>query len=61
MIGGFTGLIEVLRRNHKKEFRWVADLTPYAVHQDNALISTSKGPGRMGKVFESDKELKLTT
>ena len=49
MIGGFTKLVEVLRKTHKKQFRWVADRTPYAVHQDNALISTSKGLAQWGK------------
>ena len=36
--------------------RWVADRTPYAIHQDNALISTSKGLAEWGKYLE---ELKI--
>ena len=52
MIGGFTKLVEVLRKTRKKQFRWVADRTPYAVHQDNALISTSKGLAEWGKYLE---------
>lgn len=49
MVGGFTKLADVLRKNQKKHFRWVADRTPYAIHQDNALISTSKGLAEWGK------------
>ena len=52
MIGGFTKLVDVLRKIHKKQFRWVADRTPYAVHQDNALISTSKGLAEWGKYLK---------
>jgi predicted alpha/beta superfamily hydrolase len=55
MIGGFTRLVDVLKKHRKKQFRWVADYTPYAVHQDNALISTSKGLTDWGKDL---KELK---
>ena len=49
MIGGFAKMVDVLRHNRKKKFRWAADYTPYAVHQDNALISTSKGLAEWGK------------
>ncbi len=49
MVGGFNKLVEALRKNRKKGFRWVADKTPFAVHQDNALISTSKGLAEWGK------------
>jgi len=52
MIGGFTKLVDVLRKNHKKQFSWVADRTPYAIHQDNALISTSKGLAEWGKYLK---------
>jgi predicted alpha/beta superfamily hydrolase len=52
MVGGFTKLVDVLRKNRKKQFRWVADRTPYAVHQDNALISTSKGLSAWGKYLK---------
>jgi predicted alpha/beta superfamily hydrolase len=55
MIGGFTKLVDVLRRNRTKQFRWVADRTPYAVHQDNALISTSKGLAEWGKYLKDVK------
>ena len=55
MIGGFNKLVDVLRKHRKKQLRWVADHTPYAVHQDNALISTSKGLTEWGKYL---KELK---
>lgn len=49
MIGGFDKLVDVLKKNRRKTFRWVADHTPHAVHQDNALISTSKGLAEWGK------------
>jgi hypothetical protein len=52
MVGGFTKLADVLRKNRNKRFRWVADRTPYAVHQDNALISTSKGLSEWGKYLK---------
>jgi len=55
MIGGFTKLADVLRKNRKKRFRWIADRTPYAIHEDNALISTSKGLAEWGKYFEELK------
>ena len=28
MVGGFTKLVDVLRKNRKKQFKWVADRTP---------------------------------
>jgi len=49
MIGGFARMVDVLKQNRKKNFRWAADYTPHAVHQDNALISTSKGLAEWGK------------
>jgi len=49
MIGGFARMVDVLKHNRKKQFRWAADYTPYAVHQDNVLISTSKGLAEWGK------------
>jgi len=52
MIGGFKRLVDVLKKHRKKQFRWVADYTPYAVHQDNALISTSKGLAEWGKYLK---------
>ena len=55
MIGGFGKLIEVLKRNRKKQFRWAAYRTPYAVHQDNAIISTSKGLAEWGKFLNEIK------
>lgn len=56
IIGGFTRLVDVLKKNRKKPFRWVADRTPYAVHQDNALISTSKGISEWGKYLKEMKK-----
>jgi predicted alpha/beta superfamily hydrolase len=55
MIGGFNKLVDVLRKHRKKQFRWVADHTPYAVHQDNALISTSKGLTEWGKYLAAKR------
>jgi len=56
MIGGFTKLVTVLKKNRKKQFKWVADQTPNAVHQDNALISTSKGLAEWGKYLKEMKK-----
>jgi hypothetical protein len=56
MIGGFNSLADVIRKNRKKQFRWVADRTPYAIHQDNALISTSKGLAEWGKYLSELKK-----
>jgi predicted alpha/beta superfamily hydrolase len=56
MTGGFTKLVTVLKKNRKKQFRWTADFTPYAIHQDNALISTSKGLAEWGKYLRAIKE-----
>jgi predicted alpha/beta superfamily hydrolase len=54
--GGFTRLVDILKKNRKKQLRWVADSTPYAVHQDNALISTSKGLAEWGKYLKEIKK-----
>jgi len=56
MIGGFTKLVAVLKKNREKQFRWVADQTPYAIHQDNALISTSKGLAEWGRHLKEAKK-----
>jgi predicted alpha/beta superfamily hydrolase len=52
IVGGFTKLVEVLRRNQPKRFKWVSYRTPYANHQDNALISASKALVEWGKHFK---------
>ncbi len=52
MTGGFTKLVEVLRKNRRKQFRWVSNRTPFAVHQDNALISTSRGLAEWGRYWK---------
>jgi hypothetical protein len=52
MTGGFTKLVEALTKARNRQFRWVAHRTPYAVHQDNALISTSKGLAEWGKYLK---------
>ena len=56
MIGGFNQMVEALKRNRKKGFRWIADYTPFAVHQDNALISTSKGLAEWGKYLKEERK-----
>lgn len=56
MIGGFTKLVAVLKKNRAKQFRWAADQTPYAIHQDNALISTSKGLVEWGRNLKEVKK-----
>jgi hypothetical protein len=55
MIGGFNQMVEALKKNRLRGFRWVADYTPFAVHQDNALISTSKGLVEWGKYLNLRK------
>jgi hypothetical protein len=56
MVGGFDKLVDVLKKNGKKTFKWTADHTPHAVHQDNALISTSKGLAEWGKYFRGEQK-----
>ena len=56
MVGGFDKLVETLKKNRKGGFRWVADHTPFAVHQDNARISTSKGLAEWGKYLKTAKK-----
>jgi predicted alpha/beta superfamily hydrolase len=56
IVGGFTRLVEVLRKNPKKQFRWVADRTAYAIHQNNALISTSKGLAEWGRYLKETRK-----
>jgi len=56
MVGGFNKMVEALKKNRMKRFRWVADYTPFAIHQDNALISTSKGLAEWGKYINETKK-----
>lgn len=55
MIGGFDKLVDVLNKTPRKQFRWVSYRTPHAVHQDNALISTSKGLSEWGRFLDLAK------
>src|SRR5262247_1145045 len=55
IIDGFKTMIDALKKNSRKNFKWVAHYTPHAVHQDNALISSSKGLAEWGKYLESRK------
>jgi predicted alpha/beta superfamily hydrolase len=56
MIGGFAKMKDALMNNRRKHFRWIAYQTPYAVHQDNALISTSKGLVEWGNYLRQTKK-----
>ncbi|HEY2972043.1 MAG TPA: alpha/beta hydrolase-fold protein [Pyrinomonadaceae bacterium] len=56
MISGFAGMVKVLKNNRKKHFRWAADYTPDAIHQDNARISTSKGLAEWGKYLRETRK-----
>ena len=56
MIGGFNKLVDALKKNRKGGFQWVADYTAFAVHQDNARISTSKGLAEWGKYLKKVKK-----
>jgi predicted alpha/beta superfamily hydrolase len=55
IIGGFKIMIDALKQNSGKNFKWVASYTPHAVHQDNALISGSKGLAEWGRHLENRK------
>lgn len=55
MVGGFKSMIDALKKNSPGNLIWVADYTPHAVHQDNALISSSKGLAEWGKYLENRK------
>jgi predicted alpha/beta superfamily hydrolase len=54
MVGGFNRMVDVLKKHRRKKFKWAADYTPYAIHQDNVLVSTSKGLLEWGKYFKGD-------
>jgi predicted alpha/beta superfamily hydrolase len=56
MIGGFNKMVEALKKIRLKRFKWAADSTPFAVHQDNVLISTSKGLAEWGKYLKVSKK-----
>ena len=54
--GGFDLMILTLKANRKKNFKWSANYTPYSDHQDNALISTSRGLVEWGKYLKERKK-----
>ena len=56
MIDGFNRMKQVMTNNRKKGFRWMAYTTPYAVHQDNVLISTSNGLAEWGRYLRETKQ-----
>jgi len=49
-------MIDALKKNGRKNFKWVAHYTSHAIHQDNALISSSKGLAEWGKYLENRKK-----
>ena len=49
MVGGFDKLIETLKKVGSKKIKWASYRTPHAIHQNNVLISTSKGFAEWGK------------
>src|SRR4030095_13610388 len=59
MIGGFNKLVDALKKNRKPGFQWIDDYNPLAVHQDNALIATSKGLAEWGKYLTKVKDKRL--
>jgi predicted alpha/beta superfamily hydrolase len=52
MKDGFAKMMDVLKKSRLKTFKWAANYTPYAVHQDNAIISTSKALVEWGKYLK---------
>jgi hypothetical protein len=56
IIDGFKAMVDALKKNSRKNFKWVAHYTPQAVHQDNALISSSKGLAEWGKYLGNRKK-----
>lgn len=59
MIGSFNKMVEALKKIRMKRFKWVADYTPLAVHQDNALISTSKALAEWGRYLKREQKTEL--
>lgn len=55
MVGGFKEMVKVLDKNRRKQFRWAAEYTPFADHQDNALVSTARGLAEWGKYLKEEK------
>lgn len=55
MKSGFDNLSNVLKKSGPKKLKWIADRTPHAVHEDNSLISMSKGFAEWGKYLSTAK------
>jgi predicted alpha/beta superfamily hydrolase len=55
--GGFTRMATILNKGSRNKLTWVGDRTPYADHQDNALIATSKGLAEWGKYLHGKKKI----
>jgi hypothetical protein len=43
IVGGLARVTDALKKNKKQQLKWATYSTPYAVHANNARISTSKG------------------
>jgi hypothetical protein len=59
IVGGLKEMVKVLKKNRRKQFRWAAEYTPFADHQDNALVSTSKGLAEWGEYLREEKTRRL--
>jgi predicted alpha/beta superfamily hydrolase len=55
MVGGFDKMSEALKKAGKK-IKWASYRTPHAIHQDNVLISTSKGLAEWGKYLTENRK-----
>ena len=56
MVGGFDKMIATLKKAGGKKIKWAYYRTPHAIHQDNALISTSKGFAEWGKYLSDNRK-----
>jgi predicted alpha/beta superfamily hydrolase len=56
MVGGFDKMIEALKKIGGKKIKWASYRTPHAIHQDNVLISTSRGLAEWGKYLSENRK-----
>ena len=56
MVGGFDKMLETLKKTGGKKIKWASYRTPHAIHQDNVLISTSKGLAEWGKYLSENRK-----
>ena len=57
--GGFTKMSNALIKHAKNKLVWVGDRTPWADHQDNVQIATSKGLAERGKYLNRQKDTQV--